>query len=65
MSWFRWPKPAPPPPALSTMDLRTISAYPDLTPERWAALSNPERAWYRENYTKQGVGVPTPSGKDA
>ena len=61
MSWFRRPKPAPPAPALSAAELLIISAYPDLTPERWATLTDQERAWHRANHTKQGVGYPTPT----
>lgn len=63
MSWFRR-TPAPPPPALSLPDALTISAYPELNPERWAALTDRQRALYRQNQTQQGGRTTDPHRKD-
>lgn len=63
MRWFRKPPPPPQTPALSRIDAAVLAAYPELTYTRWLTLSDPERAWYRDNQTKQGVGAPTPLPK--
>jgi len=48
---FRRTRPTPPAPRLDLHEVKVISAW-NFTEAQWSALDNPQRAYFRTNYTK-------------
>ena len=48
---FRRTRPTPAPPRMDPHEALVLSAW-GFTPAQWSALTNPQRAYFRKNYTK-------------